>query len=232
MNNIRLLTIISSILLLISSCKKDDGSNDPIVINEPDKNSNYFLTDTSNYWVYEYFDVDTLGNERFLSRDTATSRTEIINGEEFLVFNEKGFLQREEDFYYKDSAGFIHAYGFYDSLIYKIKVNLNRVIFSATTINTVIQVDTSNPLLYTAEFMMVRDNPSEINVPAGNFTDILNTKGKFIATQGATVRYPAVRYADRIYAKGVGLVFERFFYFSLPKFIERRLVEYSVVPNS
>jgi hypothetical protein len=205
-----------------SSCSKDDDDvTIPIVppVTKPVSNSDYFLTDSANYWIYETYKVDTNNNETFESRDTVTVRNVVINGVEYMVYNMRnpiGSNRNKSDVYMKDSSGYIvNRYG-------------SRKVFSATDLNRVIAIDSMNPNFYITEYMMVKDSVPLV-VPAGSFTEALTYQGKVRAVNGGTSNYPEIRYSKKSYATGVGLAFEKFFYFSTGHFhYERRLVDYHV----
>lgn len=219
MFNLKSFSFCIFIAVILSSCKKDDKNISPkppppIV----ESNSDYFLSDSSNYWIYETVQIDTNNNQHFIKKDTVTVRTENVNGTEYIVFNKSahfGSNRTRYDDFVRDSAG------------YMIRRYSKDIIFSASDLNTVLRVDSSMPNIFITKYRMIKDS-TQLILPVGTFNNVLTFQGEVRAVNGATIFYPEIRYTKQSYVKGVGLSFESFFYFNSPGHIERRLIDYQV----
>jgi hypothetical protein len=102
MKKILALTILS---LAVLSCKKDKITPEPIP-----SNSYTHVTTTGSYWVYEWYDVDSTGNETPSNvswKDTIRIVGDtVINGEVFQHYKGKQFNQFM-DYFQRDSSGYV-----------------------------------------------------------------------------------------------------------------------------
>lgn len=197
--------------LFLSSCKKDDknispNQSPPIV----ESISDYFLSDSSNYWIYETIQIDTNNNQRFIKKDTVTVRTENVKETEYIVYeiNTKVNPNSKVDYYVKDSAGYR---------------NSRNIIFSATDLNTILNIDSTHPDIYITKYKMTKDS-IDLIVPVGTFNNVLTYQGEVRTLDN----YSKIRYTKQSYVKGVGLAFESYFYLFSNIRIERRLIDYQV----
>lgn len=60
----RKLIYLGLLVALFTSCDKDNSTP---IIDSADK-ANYFPLQIGNYWVYEHYDIDSLGNETIKNR--------------------------------------------------------------------------------------------------------------------------------------------------------------------
>ncbi len=203
-------------LVIISySCKKDKKEeNTPTPITYP----NYSQLKVGNYWVYQYFRIDTLGHETpqnfydscYVQKDT------VINGQT----------------YYKMYRPFWENHNIFsilrDSLHYIIDYKYGRKLFSSQDFENILKSGyitlspTDTICYYTVK---MTDRNMSVVTPAGTFVT-LNGKETYNMypnyVSGGNPRYKNTRYAENI-----GIVIETLpFYTSDPTYTERRLVRY------
>lgn len=128
---------------LLFACKKEkqetknpEEDRPPVVVEDStdySAKSEYLPMEVGNYWVYDVYEIDSLGNERLLDYKDSTVITKdtIISGNRY--FWHENLLEKNMS---------IHSFiGFYrDSLQNKIDRDGN-VIFSENRINQVINVN-------------------------------------------------------------------------------------------
>ncbi len=215
--------IITVLILILASCSKNENNNSNTSLVIPD--AGYIPFYPGNYWVYEHYKIDSLGNETFLETydSVAITGTEMVNGIPYLVFEgtwmsglelmDTVYLLRDSLGYYVDPSGWIHCtdQNFTD------------------TLETFAMVVSNNDTLYEVWYKMLSE-PQIISVPAGEF-EALNYQGT-IYTHNPNQGVPDIRYKDRYYSNNVGLVLDTYFYLGSPYKMERRLKHYYVDKGS
>lgn len=223
MKRVLLLITLASAIVFASCSKKDNGS-DNIEIVDPDYG--YIPFYPGNYWVYEQFSIDTLGNETLLNEydSVVITGTATVNSKSYIVFegtflsgpNEVDtiLLLRDSSGYYVDPSGNIHMANnnFTDTLSFYTFTNNN-----------------TGDTLYQSWYTLEKE-PSEISVGAGVFPTI-NFRGS-ILTFNPNPGVDDIRYKNRLYSHNVGLVLDTYFFLGSPKRFERRLARYHVDKNS
>jgi hypothetical protein len=162
------------LLLLLIACKEEEVSPS----NEVQKNSNvtdkvtdYYPLGVGNYWVYESFQVDTLGNEiSFLGIDSVvvTSDT-LIDGQMHFYIGSVKYPDSTVKAYsrYRDSSGcIVNQYG-------RVFLSVNNF---TDTLHTQLMLSGNDTIEYTNYKM--QKYKGQIEVPAGVFFDLLNFKGE------------------------------------------------------
>jgi hypothetical protein len=210
---------IGSALLALGSCKKEKDEVPVPPASQPQVTyDNYSNLKVGNYWIYQEFSVDSLGNgpatsdfdSCYVEKDTS------MNGKMYhkLVTESPAHFPYQEIILLRDSLSYT--------------VNVQGMIrFSSTDFTSVFNhYYLMNPSDTTAEVssVMINDPVSTI-VPAGSFSTL-----DFRTTYNMHPPYAAaghMRYMHARYAKNIGLVAEtqRFFAGS-PNYTERRLVRY------
>lgn len=219
MKNILLYSALAAISFSLVSC---DDEDDPQSGNPPVVYDNYAQLKTGNYWIYQHFQVDSLGNGTplqvfdscYVEKDTA------INGNTYYkVFRPDPFTTGEDVFYWRDSLSYVVTPE--GKLVFS-SVDFTTVFdsyyYTVNTIDTVARITTQ-----------MADANQSITVPAGTYNTV-NCKTTFQMypnwSSGGTYRYRHARYA-----MNVGIVAETFSFFaSNPIYTERRLVRYHLVP--
>lgn len=207
-------------MLFAVSCKKDD-KDEP----KPQVKSDYLNLKVGNYWVYEHYKIDSLGNETHTSYvdSVVITRDTMINNLLYYVFEgvEMSGSQWKTLGYYRDSA--------------KCLVDRNgNVIFSeinfSDTINEIVSYITPPDTLFYI-YTLMEDPGKTITVPAGTF-NALNAKGYL------TMHYSYIAPGNEIYhvelnryfGFGVGEILSTWTfaneYYSSRAYYEKRLVRY------
>ena len=214
-------TVLLSLLLMtaiIYSCSKDNTSVPAPTpsINYP----NYSHLKTGNYWVYEQFKVDSLGNATaqnifdscYIAGDT------VVKGKKYAIFVKPYF-----------ESPFLPTITLErDSLHYIVNENGERLFSSQ---------DYSNNLM-TGFYTTIFDTVYKIVRKMTDKNTIFSTQAGSFSTSDAQdilYMYPSYSYAGNIrymhtrYSENVGIVTETLpFYISLPYYYERRLVRYHI----
>lgn len=229
----RSLPIFVMVTSLVFACKKEkqettnpEENENPVVVEDSSnysEKSEYLPMKVGNYWVYNVYEIDSLGNERLLDYkdSTAITKDTIISGKRY--------------FWYENLSGkskSIHSFiGFYrDSLKNKVDRDGN-VLFSENRLNQVINSEfySANDIdtLSYIEYKMIV--PSElVSVPVGNF-EALNYRGDVYRPNECEDHPKRPKYYNAYYAKNVGLIKQSYFYLiSCNTYFERRLVRYHI----
>lgn len=216
MKKVKILVILV-LALMAGSCSKDNNNNNTSIV---PADFGYIPFYPGNYWVYEQYKIDTLGNETLLDTydSVAITGTKNVAGITYLVFegtwpmgqnnSDTVLLLADSIGYYVDPTGWIH---FSES-------NFVDTLASSTY---VVNGDT----LYESCYKM-QNGPQSVTVPAGTFY-VLTYLGTIHISNPAPY-VPEVRYKDKLYARNVGLVRDTYYYLSSPDRYERRLKKYYV----
>lgn len=213
MRNVLLMAVVA--LTLLSACKKDEPSVDldPVY---PD----YACLKTGNYWIYERFRVDTLGEATSLHKFDScyVAKDTLINGETYAKLLSPHPHKPKE----------ILSYYLRDSLHYIVD-HTGAIKFSSEDFSTIFftryHLLPEGDTMYSARAKMEEIN-HHTNVPAGEFIT-MNYKTTY------TYNPEFIIYTKKIsnmkYANGVGLVVETLpMYASMSTKDERWLVRYHV----
>jgi hypothetical protein len=165
-----------------------------------------------NFWIYDVYEVDSLGNDSLVGVDTLmiTDSMEKQNRMWYLLYETNGFGSATPySRYICDSSGYL--------LYENGQIGFSTVNFSDTLRRL------TDPGISLAVYRMLKE-PEEVQVPAGTFR-CLNYLAS-VKTDKSLVfwKHPG-RYCN-YYAPGVGKVKSTAFYISRPVILERRLVKY------
>jgi hypothetical protein len=209
----RKLFYLGTALLLLVRC--NDESSEPAVKTI----ENYLPLAVGNYWIYENYQVDTLGNETKLSEidSVIITKDTVINNEKYFVFEGTHYLYNENWgilYVLRDSSGYIVD-------------NSGSIIFSSDNfIDTLSErVDTMVGLTIYRTSKMERSEIS-ITVPAGTYT-VIDDKCTLVIMEDIT-GIKQTKYIHNYYAKDVGKIMSNVVYVSGPDIIERRLIRYHI----
>lgn len=221
----RVHVLILTVLISINfSCSKNDDNSGNTALTNLD--AGYIPFYPGNYWVYEHYKIDTLGNETLLNHydSIAITDTEIMNGIQYLVFEgtwmSNPFLMdslnmlRDSAGYYVNPSGIIH---FTDQ-------NFTDTLYSYTGVN-----NNTGEIIYESWYKM-KSQPQTVNVPAGEF-EALNYQGT-IFTPNPNPGINEYRFKDRLFAKNAGMVLDTYFYLGSSDKMERRLKRYFIDKRS
>jgi len=205
------LFLLVCVAVLLFSCKKEEPNP-----SDPTPKANYLPLKIGNYWVYQCYHVDTLGNENLLSRiDSIIVKCDTtIRNNQYYVLENFTMSGRPYLTFLRDSSGYIVT-------------ETGDIIFSATNFTDVLyfkEIYNGETLLYTLSYKMEKvDKP--ITVPAGKF-DVLNYKGTAVIRQSDGTNI--TKKLNNLYANNVGKVFYVCHSVTSDYRLEGRLVRYHV----
>ncbi|MCX6304350.1 MAG: hypothetical protein NT040_05235 [Bacteroidetes bacterium] len=206
-----LAVIIIAVLVVVAvSCKKDTENN--VVVTKPD----YFQLKVGNSWIYQSYYVDTNGvatptgdfDSAYVEKDT------VIRGFTYHKILENPYVLSwgQYSFYLRDSSGYLvnnHGY----------------ILASYVNFTDILEVDTSNPLLYTGYVKMT--GKDSVFTLAGTTVESITSRKQVVPSPPNTENLP-VRYTYEVYGKGVGKMKSHTFFFMGGMAIESRLMRYNV----
>ena len=218
----RIIYLLALLVIFIFSCKKksDEQASQP-VSPAPD----YIQLSVGNYWVYEFYKVDTNGVEQKLTHTDSSYilKDTIINRNKYFVrlsnpiqFTRSGSLLTGPDTsYMRDSLGYLLVLDYYGN---------THVGFSRDNFSYVFEADTNFNLLWSQQKMAGRD--SIVSVPAGTF----KTRSVCLFVYPLQPTYPlGIRKYFTIYGEGVGEIKHTYGFYDSPDHYEARLVRYHVM---
>lgn len=202
---------LSFILFLIFSCKKE--SVEPTC--ESQATGSYLPMSVGSYWIYQWYEVDSLGVEELMEGklDTITIlKDTLIGGDIYKKIEENNsqIFSTKVTKFRRDSLWFLVD-------------PLNNIYFSFSNFTDTLKITNNNN--FKIIFKMEIPN-APIETIAGIF-DCLNFQGK--VTPFLPVDWSS-KNVNTYYSRGVGKVQESTFYFSSANDTElqRRLVEYNL----
>lgn len=208
------------VVMAIAACEK----NEPEVIEPPVQEPDYFPLTIGSYWVYNTYEIDSLGNETLISENDTIEIIDstIINNKVYRTFYGKryGTSSNKEEQYFRDSNEYIvresgtitfSQYNFTDTL-------------SQTYINP------SDPIYYW--FSMMKEEVEEVQVPAGTYDSVLNCNLHFKYLKDSNNLTVDTK---KLHAPNVGKVLKQYIYASKYEFdrtyLEERLVAYHIAED-
>jgi hypothetical protein len=201
-----LVVLATTVAIMLFACKKDDEKTVPRVDNMP--------LAVGNFWVYEVFNVDS-DNVATSTGNFDTCRivsNQAIDGEIYFNFdNYPTYDGSITPMQLRDSSGFlVDTHG--------------KVFYAEADYETVFDTYTSTIPAYTLTSKMDWKD-STMTVPFGTFTQT----GTMLTTSTITEpNYPwdTVRYIYTTFAKDVGIIKRRYYFFNTPNYVELRLVDF------
>lgn len=216
MRHLVILGFLSSFGLF--SCEKFDDLHIDVKSNTSTNNSSstsndsYYPLQIGNYWVYDNYEKDTLGNEKnIMLQDSITiTRDTLINGNKYFVLEGSYTMYNQPKWrvidILRDSAGYVvNAKG--------------RKIMSNTHFDKNFYVKKEDPILFSEKMTKYEGS---VNVLAGNFYDVITNNIKIILNKEEQT-------TPSHYAKGVGKIIHTYKFFNEKNRIsEKRLVKYHI----
>lgn len=205
------------------ACQKDEVPEEPTEAttcgtgNAGQQANVHFPMTIGSYWIYHYYDRDTLGNitPSTIDPDTITVVGDSTwNGHVWMVFEGTAWPNMTTSIWlYRDSANHI------------VDSNGNTVIGSESVGDTI----SSNYIQPVGWLHLIADSLSDVNTPAGLFQNCYTRRFDFYPDD---TNYPwgIPRTEPVRYAPGVGLVYRELYYYSSPNYILKQLVEYNIAP--
>jgi hypothetical protein len=213
--------LMIGIFMCLCSCKKDDDKKKSEITN-----SDYLPMKVGNYWVYQEYEIDTIGNERqtsifdsaVITKDTLINSKIYYRLDNFVYYSISDVIKVDllGTVYYRDSSkNLISSKG---QIVFS-EDNFSDTLFKKAEL---LQGDT----IYWITFKMERPL-GNVNTPAGIFNNLLNFKGTVICNPKYTsIKNP--RYVNIFYAKEVGEILQSNIYVLGGGSVEKRLVRYQV----
>jgi hypothetical protein len=203
-----------ALMATLTACKKDNSQPGLQGTTPLTTLSDYVKADSiGNYWIYSHNRVDSNGNVLATLFDSAyVSNDTITNGNSYM-FVPNYVLQAMN--FLRDSSGFlVNHYG-------------DRFL---TITNLPDTIEITNDIFYD-RYKICEVYPGTITTPAGTFNNIIKTSTfVYFKPPMDTTFNPVV--AEMYFAKDVGLIREKYFYFSLlvssGEHFERELTAFSV----
>ena len=190
----RVFLIFAAAGILITSCKKDESNKDPL----PQSTVDYMQLKIGNYWVYERYHVDTLGNETPFGQSDSLVITgdTIIRG--YTYYKKQNVVQGHTS-YLRDSSGYLVD-------------QLGKILFSHHDFKNILRLDTIGPGLAIIEYKMY-NNDTLISIDMGNY-QCLDFIGTVTSLQS---NYPyGTQYTYYFWADGLGMIRSNSYYYSNP----------------
>lgn len=206
------------LLFSLFACEKDD--NDAI---EPSiETPNYFPKTTDSYWVYNTYEIDSLGNEVLISENDTVRVTgdTIINGFEYKVFLGKNYFSSTvlSEKFYRDSAEFVISSD--GSKVFS-QENFTDTLFSEPIPNI------QDTLFF--RFSKMEIYLEELSLPMGIIDSLLNAKLTFIYWKSEEKLVANLNY---LYAPNMGRIVRQYTYasgfYESRKYYEERLVDFYI----
>jgi len=208
-----LFALSTIVLLFVSSCKKEEMEPCP---SPPIKEiPNYMPLAIGNYWVYNDYKVDTLGNETkmnyvdsiYIQRDT------LINNETYFVIEGNYSPYANVEYILRDSLGYLID-------------NRGEIKFSVTnftdTLYSVATMNNNDTIIF--EFKNMDPSNHSISVPAGTFSTLDYVRTFIFPYQPPYTQRKFHKYN----AEGVGTILETWGYAAATTIFEKRLIKYHV----
>jgi len=218
MKNVMLIAVISTAVLIGCSKEKLTENKESSSSCVDYQSVDFIPLTIGNYWVYDTYRIDTLGNETISnSGDSAyVDRDTIINGKTFYII--------EGDLYAKQAIGNNIRNENNSILYYNTSDNFEKIVFTTNSIGTVYnQANIGNNLLQLTTW--TNAGTQNITVDAGNYLCYQRETEVTPLVSG----YPiGTRSQYRYYNSSVGVVINQFFFASSPELYETRLVSYNI----
>jgi hypothetical protein len=216
MNQKTIFLFFAFLSAMLFSCTKETEQTKPIPsIDYP----NYSQLKVGNYWIYEQFGIDTLGNA--LSKNTFDScyieKDTIINRRTFFkVVKPRPYATNQIDISFQR-----------DSLHYVVN-SFGKILFSSQDFTTIFESSyiTAGPVDTVCQVKkQMADNNLSVTTPAGAFT---TSNAKVVYSMFPNWTFAgSSRNKHTRYAENIGIVIETLpFFASNPNYVERRLVRY------
>jgi hypothetical protein len=160
MKKLMLSIVISSAIFY--GCSKDE---EPVIPPINYQTTNYYPLEIGNYWVYNTYSIDTLGNETLINQyDSAyVSRDTVISGNTYYIIEGTGIS--------KTFVGGIIRNANNSILKYDAASQSDKILFSSNSLGSILSVDTVDNTPAAFFILTSRVNPQTLNktVDAGSY---------------------------------------------------------------
>ena len=200
--------ILFGILLSVQACKHADCKP---AITTP---SIQIVNSVGSYWIYNWYSIDTLGNEKLIQTDSIYIAEDTIINNNTYTIRQGEYLNGGRTEYIRDSLGYIvNAKG--DILWNKNSSGTFRIL-NTSTLNL--------------EWTMTSLD-SKITVPAGSFTVMERTTKACYPDGQQMTPCDQCQEAQAYYSDGIGIVLDRTAYIGNIdcSYLEGRLTKYLVL---
>lgn len=199
------LRVTSSVLLLftlLTSC-----SDEEVQVNEDVLS--YVKLEIGNYWVYDWYEVDSLSEQLIHESDTVVVLGDtIISGKKYFVKRPHKYAARNLILF--DSANVVYSYPD------------KRIVFTIDNSQTeTIEIGPKDGLIALGTYQLKEEEI--ISVPAGSF-ECLNWQGVFVSYEDDYEH--GNRFNNNYYSRNVGLVKIKTQFYRSPNDLEARLISF------
>jgi len=211
----RKLFVLGIAIAILTSCQKEDDSGESRI--------NYTPLEIGNYWIYQHYSIDSIGNETETTMidSVVITKDTIINGNKYFILEGTNKPLNGGKWVVidilRDSLGYL--------INNKGQIQFAENNFSDTLAKRVMVNNHNGDTIYTLTYKMEKPNNS-VTIPAGTF-DVLNYKGTVITVYDIPgVKNP--RYINKFYSDKVGKILDTYFYIHGPLIYEKRLLRYYI----
>ncbi len=214
----RNLFFIALVIILIAGCKKDGGEETP---HGTISLTNYFPLSVGNYWVYENYNIDSLGNETLVDRIDSMyiNRDTTVNGYNYYILEGVNFTM----------GGFVPGIIglFRDSSGYIVDQTGRKRLAKNDFIDTLFNEERFiNGIHYFDISDIMKTVDHYISVGVGIFEAV--ECERMIVFQEGTPNEGEIRFHHNYYAEDVGLIVGAGSWYSSNAHFEARLLRYNI----
>jgi hypothetical protein len=204
MKKILIITLFT--FLFLQSCKDDDY---PVEIIAP---SAGLITTAGSYWVYQWYDKDTSGNETIKNiRDSIYVKGDTtINNSVYTIYDGT-YLGSQQINYYKDSMGYV--------------VNSDGEILWNSIDTGVLKIETSNQFSFTTR---ITDLSHAIQILGASYFAVKKTNTACRLDGGPVTECNTCQSEMEYYVKDLGVVLAQTAYIGDCNRLDKRLVRYKI----
>ena len=201
---------------LMTSCQTED-------VNPELRKSNYLPLEVGNYWVYQHYRIESVGNEFLLEEvdSVVITKDTIIRNERYFVMEgiSSSPLWNKTEIVRDSSKHLVNHLG---QILFS-EINFTDVLYTYYECQNEL-----NDTLLSISYQM--ENPEmEVTVPAGTF-EVLNYKGNLVVIKEELCPEELHnRILNRYYALNIGKILHTYYYVHSSYTFERRLVRYQLV---
>ena len=209
----KIMFIFMATCAILAACSKDNT-------NDPAATADFVQLNPGNYWIWDFYKVDTNGVETKLDHTDSSFiyKDTLINGLQYAVkvsnqiqFTKNGeWMVNADTTFLRDSSGYLVT-------------ETGYILFARDNFTDAFHTDTVPGLLWQEYRMTGKD--SLVTVPGGTFS----TRTMMGVYYPLDISYAwRIRKVYNVYGSGVGLIRFTYGFYSQPQMWEGRLVRYHV----
>lgn len=216
MKKVMLITVVASVLIF--GCSKEEiiEVQEPVNCENHQAESHMPLS-VGNYWVYNTYRTDTLGNE------TITSSTDSVYVDRDTVVNGSTFFILKGDFYATLATGKIIRNENNSLISFEPSSQSEKIIFTNNNPNIIYDSQTVGSLFQVS--VWTNSQKKNISVPVGSFNCWERESEAVPLNQGDPW---GTRSSFRYYNNSIGVISNHFHFAASPDTHESRLISYNV----